>query len=111
MASPHDVWGDLAPEARALVGPLREFLAAEVRPGAAQRDADGVFPSELVARLADFGLFGLQIPERYGGSGLDTTTTVRIIEELGAADGSLCLTVASHTSLCCGHILGEGDAG
>jgi alkylation response protein AidB-like acyl-CoA dehydrogenase len=103
------VWGDLGPEARALVAPLREFLTAEVRPGATQRDADGTFPRHLVERLAEFGLFGLQVPERYGGIGLDTVTTVRIIEELAAADGSLCLTVASHASLCCGHILLAGD--
>jgi alkylation response protein AidB-like acyl-CoA dehydrogenase len=103
------VWGDLTEEARAVVGPLREFLDTEVRPGASERDAAGTFPHALVARLAHLGLFGLQVPERYGGAALDTVTTVRVIEELAAADGSLCLTVASHNSLCVGHLLLAGN--
>jgi alkylation response protein AidB-like acyl-CoA dehydrogenase len=107
-ASP--IWGDLSADQRAVLGPLRDFLQAEVQPGATDRDASGDFPRELVGRLAGLGLLGMQVPERYGGAGLDTQTTARVIEEIAAADGSLCLTVASHNSLCIGHILLAGDA-
>jgi alkylation response protein AidB-like acyl-CoA dehydrogenase len=103
------VWGDLDADGRAVIGPLREFLDAEVRPGATARDESGAFPHDLVSRLADLGLLGMQVPERYGGAGLDTVTTVRVLEEIAAADGSLCLTVASHNSLCTAHILLAGD--
>jgi alkylation response protein AidB-like acyl-CoA dehydrogenase len=103
------VWGDLTPEQRAVVAPIRDFLDAEVRPGATDRDARGTFPRDLVRRAAELGLFGLQVPERYGGAALDTVTTARVIEEVAAADGSLCLTVASHNSLCSGHLLSAGS--
>ena len=55
------------------------------------------------------GLFGMQVPERYGGAELDSTTAALIIEEIAAVDGSLALTVASHNSLCTGHILTAGN--
>lgn len=55
------------------------------------------------------GLFGLQVPEGLGGVELPTVTAAAIIEEIAASDGSLCLTVASHNSLCVGHILLAGS--
>ncbi len=98
-------WFDLTPDQRALLGPLRELLRDEVAPGAADRDERGEFPTELVARLGALGLFGLQAPEAYGGAGLDSVTAALVIEEVAAVDGSLALTVASHNSLCLGHLL------
>ncbi len=98
-------WFDLTADQRALLGPLRELLRDEVAPGAAERDLTGDFPHELVRRLGDLGLFGLQVPERFGGAGLDTQTAALVIEEVAAHDGSLALTVASHNSLCLGHLL------
>lgn len=92
-------------EQRALLGQLREFLTQEVLPGAMERDKTGVFPMDLVRQAADLGLFGLQVPEQYGGVGLDSATTALIIEELAAFDGSFALTVASHNSLAVGHLL------
>ncbi len=102
-------WFDLDDDQRSLIGSLRAFLAAEVAPGAAHRDVTGEFPWELVPALAELGLFGLQVPERYGGSELSSVTTALVIEELAAVDGSLCLTVASHNSLCVGHLLVAGS--
>lgn len=98
-------WFDLTSDQRALLAPLRDYLASAVAPGAVARDASGEFPHEIVAQLALMGLFGLQVPERYGGAELDSTTTALLIEEVAAVDGSLALTVASHNSLCVGHLL------
>lgn len=98
-------WFEADKDQRALIGPIREFLRSEVAPGAKERDRLGVFPHDLVSRLGAMGVLGLQVPERYGGAGLDTVTTAMILEEIAAVDGSLCLTVASHNSLCIGHIL------
>ena len=55
------------------------------------------------------GVLGMQVPEKYGGAALDTATMALIIEEIAAVDGSLCLTVASHNSLCTGHIQIAGN--
>ncbi|MFA5550377.1 MAG: acyl-CoA dehydrogenase family protein [Trueperaceae bacterium] len=98
-------WFDLTADQRALLGPLRDYLRSEVAPGAIERDETGAFPFEIVKQLGQMGIFGLQVPERYGGAALDTVTSALIIEEIAAVDGSLCLTVASHNSLCTGHIL------
>lgn len=98
-------WFDLTADQRAILGPLRTFLRQEVAPGAIRRDRDGAFPLGLVAHLGAMGVFGLQVPEEYGGAGLDTVTAALVIEEIAAVDGSLALTVASHNSLCTGHLL------
>lgn len=102
---------ELNTEQRAIIGQLKEFLTAEVLPGALERDKTGAFPHDLVEQGAEMGLFGLQIPEEYGGSALDSTTAALIIEEIAAVDGSFALTVASHNSLAVGHLLhGASDA-
>lgn len=99
------LWFELTEDQKAIIGPLREFLKAEVAPGAIERDKSGEFPHDIVKQLGELGVMGMQVPEEYGGSGLDSATMARIIEEIAAVDGSLCLTVASHNSLCIGHLL------
>ena len=96
---------DLTADQRAILGSLQAFLKNRVAPGAAERDQTGEFPMQLARELGDMGIMGAQTPEEYGGSALDTATFALIIEEIAAVDGSLCLTVASHNSLCQGHIL------
>lgn len=90
---------------RTIVGALKSFLKNKVEPGAAERDQTSEFPMQIVKELGEMGIMGAQTPEEYGGSALDTATFAMIIEEIAAVDGSLCLTVASHNSLCQGHIL------
>ena len=104
-------WFDLSSDQKAILGPLREFLKAEVAPGAVERDKTGEFPHDLVKQLGQMGVLGMQVSEEYGGAALDTATMALIIEEIAAVDGSLCLTVASHNSLCTGHIqIGGSEA-
>ena len=105
------LWFDLSADQKAILGPLKEFLKAEVAPSAVERDKSGEFPLELVKQLGDIGVLGMQVPEAYGGAELDTATMALIIEEIASVDGSLCLTVASHNSLCTGHIqIGGSEA-
>ncbi|MER3444229.1 MAG: acyl-CoA dehydrogenase [Meiothermus sp.] len=104
-----ELWFELGPEERQIVGALRDFLQAEVAPGAAERDRTGEFPMEIVKKLGELGVMGANVPEAYGGAGLSTRVFARIVEEVGAVDGSLGLTVASHNSLCTGHILIAGS--
>lgn len=103
------LWFEESQEERAVLGPLREFLRAEVAPQAAERDEKGVFPWDLVRKLAEFGVFGAVVPETYGGAGLSTRLFARMVEEIAYVDGSLALTVASHNSLATGHILLAGN--
>jgi len=110
MSDDAQLWFDATDDQKAILGPLRAYLRAEVGPGASRRDESGEFPAEIVADLARMGLFGMQVPERLEGSGLDSLTAALIIEEIAAVDGSLALTVASHNSLCVGHLLRAADA-
>ena len=106
---PRDLWFELDSEERQIIGALRDFLQAEVAPAAAERDETGAFPFEIVKKLGQMGVMGAQVPEQYGGAGLSTRIFARIVEEIAAVDGSLALTVASHNSLCTGHILIAGN--
>jgi alkylation response protein AidB-like acyl-CoA dehydrogenase len=88
---------------------LQSFLRREVIPSAASRDRSHEFPFGIVKQLGEMGIMGAQTPEEYGGSALSSTTFALLLEEIAAADGSLALTVASHNSLCTGHILVAGS--
>ena len=84
---------------------VRAFAQERITPQAHEWSEAGAFPPALVRELAALGLTGLAVPEEYGGAALDTLTVALVMEELGAADGSVALTVAAHNSLCIGHLL------
>ncbi|PCJ18422.1 MAG: acyl-CoA dehydrogenase [Candidatus Cloacimonadota bacterium] len=88
---------------------VRDFAKKYVEPGILERDTSMEFPHDIVAQLAEHGLMGMVYPEEYGGTGVDTISFALAIEELARHDGSLALTVASHTSLCTGHIFQFGS--
>ena len=84
---------------------VRAFVRDRVVPSAASWSEDGRFPREIVPELARLGLLGLAVSSDLGGAGLDLLTVALVMEELGAGDGSLALTIAAHNSLCIGHLL------
>ncbi len=104
-----ELWFDLSSDERHLVRGIREYLKSEVAPGAAKRDQTGQFPMQIARELGHMGVMGAQVPEEYGGAGLSTRAFARIVEEVGAVDGSLGLTVASHNSLAVGHLMIAGS--
>ena len=61
---------------------VREFVKRDVEPIANQYDDEDIYPAELVDKMAEMGLFGITLPEEYGGMGLDYTTFAMIFEEL-----------------------------
>jgi alkylation response protein AidB-like acyl-CoA dehydrogenase len=69
-------------EQRAITEMVRRFTDEQILPVAAHFDHADEFPTEIVERMKELGLFGVTIPERYGGMGLDLTTYAMIIEEL-----------------------------
>jgi len=94
---------------RSIQQTVREFAAAELRPQASAWDRAGAFPQALVPKLAALGLFGLTVPQEWGGAGLDLLTAMLAIEAIAWGDASIGLTIASHNSLCTGHILQFGS--
>jgi len=88
---------------------VREFAETEVAPRSSERDEAARFPHELVPKMAQLGLFGIMVPQEYGGAGLDTVSAVIIIEELARVDAAVALIVGSHNTLCAGHILAFGN--
>jgi alkylation response protein AidB-like acyl-CoA dehydrogenase len=94
---------------RAVQAMVREFAEREIRPAAAHYDERSEFPWDLVRKMGPLGLLGMVVPEAYGGAGMDTVSYALAIEEIARHDGALALTVASHNSLCQGHILIAGS--
>jgi len=84
---------------------VRAFVRDRILPNAASWSEAGAFPREIVPELASLGLLGLAIPPDLGGAGLDVVTIALVMEELGAGDGSVALTIAAHNSLSAGHVL------
>src|SRR3982751_477403 len=78
---------------------VREFAQAEVAPHAAEWDEEHRFPVELVPRMGDLGLFGLVVPEEFGGSAGDFTSLCVAIEELGRVDQSIGITLSAGVGL------------
>jgi alkylation response protein AidB-like acyl-CoA dehydrogenase len=100
---------DLTEEQKLLRRTIRGFAERELQPGASARDEAARFPSELIPKMAELGLMGINIPQEYGGAGLDAVSAAIAIEELARVDGAVALTVASHNSLCAGHISQFGN--
>ncbi|MFH1151451.1 MAG: acyl-CoA dehydrogenase family protein [Actinomycetota bacterium] len=78
---------------------IREFADKEIAPYAEELDRAGEFPYEIQAKMADLGLYGLPIPEEYGGAGADFVTYAIAVEEIGRVSASLSISMAAHTSL------------
>jgi len=88
---------------------VREFGLAEIAPVARQLDAESRFPWDNVKRMADRGWFGVNVPERYGGLGLDYISYLIVLEELARIDVSHAMTVSAHSTLGMSPILAFGD--
>lgn len=84
---------------------VREFARERVAPHVREWDERAHFPREVFAELGALGVLGVLVPESYGGAGLSYRHYVAIIEELGAVEGGIALSVAAHNSLGTNHIL------
>ncbi|WP_433628333.1 acyl-CoA dehydrogenase family protein [Nocardia sp. CA-120079] len=91
--------GTLPEDYRDLALTVRDFAKSVVAPVAAEHDANHTFPYEVVAGMADMGLFGLPFPEEYGGMGGDYFALCLALEELGKVDQSVAITLEAGVSL------------
>src|SRR5258706_80293 len=89
---------------------VRDFCEGELKPYAAEVDRTGELHWEAIRMMPLLGLTGMQVPEAYGGAGLDTVSVAIAIEEVGRACGSTGLSLAAHNGLCCGPITKWGTA-
>ncbi|ALU72044.1 acyl-CoA dehydrogenase [Rhodococcus erythropolis R138] len=91
--------GSLPDEYQQLAKTVADFAKTVVAPVAAEHDANHTFPYEVVAGMADMGLFGLPFPEEYGGMGGDYFALCLALEELGKVDQSVAITLEAGVSL------------
>ena len=94
----------LTEEQQLLRRSVREFAESEIRPNVMAWDEDQHFPHELVPKLAELGLMGIQFPEHYGGAAMSAVDYCICIEEIARVDPSIALSVAAHNGLGASHI-------
>src|ERR671918_1930025 len=83
-------------EQKAILEMVRQFVDEQILPTAEHYDANDEFPEPIVEQMKELGLFGVTIPEDYGGMGLDLTTYAMIVEELSRGWISISGVVNTH---------------
>jgi len=76
---------------------VRKFIEANVDP--AKIDKEQVIPDSVIEGMKELGLFGMSIPQEYGGIGLSSSSYARIVQEVGGYDASLAVTLGAHQSI------------
>ena len=79
----------------------RDFAQKEIAPIAAEIDEEGRFPSETVKKMGELGFMGIEIPEEYGGTGMDTLSYVLAMIEISKACASHGVIMSVNNSLVC----------
>src|SRR6185295_9405705 len=87
---------DRTDEQRAITEMVRQFVDEQIIPKAEHYDHEDEFPEPIVEQMKELGLFGVTIPEEYGGMGLDLTTYAMIVEELSRGWISISGVVNTH---------------
>lgn len=99
----------LSQEHQMLRDAVRQYAREQLTPNSAAWDRDHSFPHEALKGLAAMGLYGIAIPEEWGGAGMDYTALSLAIEEIAVGDGSTS-TVIQVTNLAAGVIAGYASA-
>ena len=94
----------LTEEHEAVRQTARDFARNEVARIAAEHDESGEFPSDTIKRMGQLGLMGVEVPEEYGGAGLDTIAYVLALEEICKVDASHGTIMSVNNSLFCNGI-------
>ncbi|MEO0420919.1 MAG: acyl-CoA dehydrogenase family protein [Pseudomonadota bacterium] len=98
----------LTDEQRMIQDAAREFAQKEIAPVAAAYDQSGEFPTETIRKAGELGFMGVEVPEEYGGAGLDTIGYAVMMEEVCAADAAHGTIISVNNSLYCNGILKYG---
>ncbi len=100
----------MSPEVRLLCDEVRRFIRDEVEPRSRWIEEHDAVPDDLVQMAREMGLFGLTIPEEYGGSGLDLAGKCAIEEEMGKTNYGFATLIGNHTGISTAGIVALGNA-
>jgi acyl-CoA dehydrogenase len=100
----------LSQEVRLLCDEVRRFIRDEVDPRSREIEEQDAIPDDLLQKARDMGLFGLTIPEEYGGSGLDLAGKCAIEEEMGKTNYGFATVIGNHTGISTTGIVALGSA-
>jgi alkylation response protein AidB-like acyl-CoA dehydrogenase len=98
----------LSEEHKMLREAARDFAQKEILPIAAQFDESGEFPYDTIKKMGGMGFMGIEIPEQYGGAGMDSLAYVLALEEICKADASHGVIMSVNNSLYCHGIMKFG---
>lgn len=79
----------------------RDFADNELKPGAAERDEQEIYPAEIIQQLGELGFMGINTPEEWGGAGMDCVSYALAVDELSRGDASVGVIVSVNNSLVC----------
>jgi len=99
---------ELTEEQLMIQSAARDFAQSQIVPVAAEFDASGEFPVATVAQMGELGLMGIEVPEEYGGAGLDPVSYALAMIEISAADASHGTIMSVNNTLYCHGILQSG---
>lgn len=99
----------LTEEQRMIRDMARDFARERLAPNAAEWDRESIFPSDELKELGALGLFGMTIPEEWGGAGTDYISFALAIEEIAAGDGACSTILSVNNSVVCGPLLKYGS--
>lgn len=98
----------LSGEHKMLRDAARDFARNEIAPVAAEFDESGEFPHKTVKKMGEMGFMGIEVPEQYGGAGMDTLAYALALEEICKADAAHGVIMSVNNSLYCYGILKFG---
>jgi alkylation response protein AidB-like acyl-CoA dehydrogenase len=101
---------DIEAEARAVRDEMDRFATEVLRPRAAAIDQSEIFVSEHIPQLAELGVMGMNLPERWGGPGVSSVSLYNAVEALAAGCGSTVSMVTAHYLATDSLLLGGDDA-
>ena len=90
---------ELTEEQRMIRDMVRDFAERRIAPIAAEIDETDEFPVDVVREMGELGLFGIPVPEEFGGGGADTLSYILAVEEISKVSGSMGITLAAAHSL------------
>src|SRR5512136_758276 len=98
----------LSNEHKMLRDTARDFAQKEIAPIAAEFDESGEFPYATIKKMGEMGFMGIEVPEQYGGAGMDTLAYVLALEEICKADAAHGVVMSVNNSLYCHGIMKFG---
>ena len=99
----------LSEEQRMIRDMARDFAQERLAPHAAEWDRESIFPSDELKEMGALGLFGMTMPEEWGGAGTDYVSFALAIEEIAAGDGACSTILSVNNSVVCGPLLKFGS--